>query len=107
MLERGGVSPEEGLERIAAARGEVLRELSGQFDPGVVESELDTLTGRATRSTTPSPGPLHRHAPANGWPQVAESWRPSRRGGYTDLYVVAATTQASSPRSPASCPRTT
>ncbi|NOY85819.1 MAG: [protein-PII] uridylyltransferase [Deltaproteobacteria bacterium] len=89
-IDRGGIFREDLPKRIEKTRTKVAKTLADEFDPQLVQAELDALSERAYgvyRSRVLGQF-ITLHLKIGDRP-VATSWRQARRGGYTELFVVA------------------
>jgi [protein-PII] uridylyltransferase len=90
VIEQGGISREELLERILLARAIVTQHLSEDYGAREVEAELDILTERAYMLYRPKVlSHLVKIKFKMGDRPIYVSWRKAREGGYTNMYVVA------------------
>jgi len=90
VIEQGGLSREELLEKMILARAFIERSLLKKYSVEEIKSELDVLTERAYALFRP--GMLARLLGMKlkmGDRDVSSSWRQAREGGYTNLHIVA------------------
>ena len=90
VLQTGGGRREDLLDRIDKAGKEIVGMLGEEFDEGTIRAELANLGERAYLVYDP-PSLAHMVGMRLRMEDrlVSSSWRQSKRGGYTDLYVVA------------------
>ncbi len=89
-IEGGGAFREDLSKRIEKTRAKVTKALADEFDPRLVQAELDALSERAYAVYRPRAlGQFVALHLKIGNRPVITSWRRARRGGYTELFIVA------------------